>query len=285
MQKNRISLIGTTQGGRDFEVERLFKGLIGTTDFLEIVFVDQSGLMATEKLVEKYQAKVTIKLLKSEKVSLSKARNLALQQSTGNVIGFCDDDAFYDRNFLELIANKTYTQPFIVSFPITDFETMTAYGGRNYPKFKKNMGYLSVIKYSSSVGTFLFLGGNSLSHFFDERLGVGAKFGGSEETEFFFRMLSIGYKGVFLPIQGIYHDNDSISSGEVAFLSRKYKLYAQGYAVVIKKYMFKSKGVLFIEVLDTILRSCAGLVLRGGTRYIYLNRLKGFLKGLFYFKL
>jgi glycosyltransferase involved in cell wall biosynthesis len=278
MVKNKISLIGTSQGGREAEIERLFKSLVGSKEFLEIIFVDQSNNSNIKNIVTKYKNKIDIKLIFSEKLSLSKARNLALKNCSGNVIGFCDDDAFYDFEFLENLSLLSYDSNKIVSFPILDKSSMKAYGNRNYPLKNKRMNHLNILRYSLSVGTFVFLH-NSIEISFNEDFGVGAKFGGSEETELFFRLKSYGFKSEFHNDFGVYHDNDKVEKDENN-LDLKYYLYAQGYAVVIKRYMRASMGLLLIELISTILRSTIGIIVRFKQRDLYIGRLKGFLKGL-----
>lgn len=284
MQKNKISLIGTTQGGREFEIERLLQSLSGSSDFLELIFVDQTPDTQVEEIVAKYKNSVTVKLIKSAKVSLSKARNLALAQATGNIFGFCDDDAFYNFSFLENLSDKEIVRNMLISYPIYDKESNCYYGDRKYPSYKKNISYLDIIKFSSSVGTFIFLK-DSVTLSFNESLGVGAKYGGSEETELFFRAKALGFQCLFESTRGIYHDNDVINGSTLTVLSEKYRMYALGYALVIKKYMRISNFTLMLEVMNIILRSIGGVIISKKSRKLYLSRLNGFLVGLFWHKL
>src|SRR5690554_2956853 len=94
---NKISLIGTTRGGRLAEISRLLTSLdIGMMNEVEIIFVDQSCDASVRGLFEEFRERVTFKLISASPCSLSKARNIGLKQAAGNIIGFCDDDAFYD---------------------------------------------------------------------------------------------------------------------------------------------------------------------------------------------
>ena len=132
MNANRITLIGTSQGGRPYEVDRLLKSLIGTTEFLEVIFVDQSDNDEILNITLQYQDKVSITLLKRGKMSLSKARNIAIAYSSGNIISFCDDDAFYDMATLKylrqyILEKKTE----ILSSKVIDNTTNSNYAGEH----------------------------------------------------------------------------------------------------------------------------------------------------------
>lgn len=277
---NKISLIGTTLGGRDFEVERLFKSLEGTRHFVELVFVDQSGENNVFLLVQKYQSTVAINYIKSEKVSLSKARNLALKQSTGDVIGFCDDDAFYDYESLLKLSEIEITQNALVSVPVIDKSSGEMYGGRTFPEKCKNISFLEIIRYSLSVGTFILLFEKNENVIFDERLGAGTRLGGSEETELFFRLKSNNFVAKFNASLFVYHDNDASIDISKVDLSAKYYKYALGYGVVLKAFLIRSNFTLTLEVINITLRCVLGSVLLKD-RNLYTQRLRGFYRGLF----
>lgn len=76
----KISLIGTTQGGRDKEIERLLNSIASSTyKNLEIIFIDQTDDIIIEQLFLKHAKNIKYKLVKSNKVPLSTARNQGLK--------------------------------------------------------------------------------------------------------------------------------------------------------------------------------------------------------------
>ncbi|MBW0294689.1 hypothetical protein B4P00_00210 [Shewanella xiamenensis] len=282
MQINKISLVGTTQGGREFEIERLFKSLIGTSDFLEVIFVDQSQTRLLDKIVDDYRDLINIKLIRSDKVSLSKARNIALRNVTGNVIAFCDDDAYYSAEVLKFICNNI--KPGIVfSCKVIDGNSMESYGNRKYPKHNTLLNHLGIIKYSLSVGVFCHFDKSIIGQdyiLFDERLGVGTDLGGSEETEYLFRLMRLGMEVRFVNDIFVFHDNDKVLCDKnLASLASKYHKYAIGYAVVIREYFISSFGLLGLEFLRVFFRSLIGLLF-AEKRTVCIARLRGLLKGL-----
>ncbi|ODR83892.1 glycosyltransferase [Shewanella xiamenensis] len=280
MHENKISLIGTSQGGREFEIERLFQSLIGTINFLEVVFIDQSDDNKIENIAKKYKSEVNILLLNSPKVSLSKARNLGLKICSGNIIGFCDDDAFYDYDSILRLSRLKSTQNELVSIPVVDQSSGKMYGGRSFPNTSKNLSFLDIIRYSVSVGTFIILHEQIEDLKFDERLGVGTSWGGSEETELFFRLKGSGFSTKFNNSMFVYHDNDAPIYTSKVDLPVKYHKYALGYGVVLRSFIIKSRLTLVLEVFNITLRCIFGsLFLKD--RKLYFYRLRGFYRGLF----
>ncbi|MCY3417796.1 glycosyltransferase family 2 protein [Citrobacter sp. BNK-39] len=272
----KVSLIGTTQGGRNSEIKRLLKSIneSDSKSFLELVFVDQSDDEQISNVFENYKDKINYKIIKSKKISLSKARNLALRNCAGDIIGFCDDDAFYSPVFFKKLMSLDVKNNCIISVPVIDFQTETFYANRKFPNKSKKLSYNGIIKFSLSVGTFIFKNKNQIFEF-DERLGVGTVLGGSEETELFFRLKHLGYDVIYQPLRGVYHDND-IPTGN---LPEKYRKYAVGYGVVIKKYIFKSHFTLILEIIRLTIKSFAGMCLKKQKK-LYISRLIGFWTGL-----
>ena len=278
MSNVRLSLIGTSQGGREKEIFRLLESLVSVRDSVELVFVDQTRSDAISSVFDKFIGLVNFNLIKTDPCSLSIARNLALDNAKGDIIGFCDDDAFYSASSLDYICNLTMDGA-IVSVPVVDQSSGNNYAGRKFPSHKGVMSYSQVIKYSLSVGTFIFKKTEKpFSERFDERLGVGTPLGGSEETELFFRLKSEGFSTVFDPAAFVFHDND-MPSPKQNDLSLKYQRYATGYAVVIKKYLMASNGTLGAEIVNVLGRSSIGLLFPS-RRKVCWGRLKGFVSGL-----
>lgn len=279
MQRNKISLVGTTQGGREFEIDRLLKSLIGASDFVEVVFVDQSQTNLIDDIVDKYKNLISIKLIKSDKVSLSKARNIALRNVSGNIIAFCDDDAYYSVEHLKFVSNNIKPGT-ILCCKVVDGNSLENYGNRKYPKHNTSLNHLGVIKYSLSVGVFCAFDKSIIENgyiLFDERLGVGTNLGGSEETEYLYRLMRLGMEVRFVNNIFVFHDNDRILYDNN--LASKYHKYAIGYAVVIREYFFSSFGLLGFEFLRVFFRSLIGLLFTE-KRTVCIARLRGLLKGL-----
>lgn len=278
---NLLSLIGTTQGGRNAELERLLDSLVGFKGKIELIFVDQSGDLEIKSLFEKYKESLDFVFLTSKKTSLSKARNIGLSYVKGNVVGFCDDDAFYNKDIISCLLSISISDNTFISFPVVDKSKNKFYANRKFPRSKGKMSFFDIARFSLSVGTFILLkdavGKNPLR--FNELLGAGAKYGGSEETELFFRLKSKGFRAIFDPCYVVYHDDDIVID-DLSVLAEKYEKYAVGYSLVLKEYILPSKFTTLIEIINIIFRSAFG-VLISERRRLYIGRLKGLFIGLF----
>lgn len=287
MKKNKISLIGTSQGGRKDKIIRLLSSLSCYNDNnLELIFVDQTNNDELHEVFTSYNSSVNYKLIKSDKCSLSKARNIALKYASGNVVGFCDDDAYYNSELILFLSEYDDSSESIISFPVIDQQSMKFYGNRNFPKKDTILSYNGILKHCLSVGTFIIFR-NDLSKCelgFNERLGVGAEYGGSEETELFLRLKSSGFNVCFNPDFHVFHDNDPESKLDDIELAKKYRSYAKGYAVVLKKYLFPSRLSLLLEIANISFRSIFALFIKSNKK-LYSYRLKGFWEGLLFGRL
>lgn len=287
MQKNRISLIGTSQGGRKSEIIRLLDSLSCYKDNnLELIFVDQTNSDELDDIFDLYNSFVNYKLIKSDKCSLSKARNIALKYASGNIVGFCDDDAYYNNELILFLSEYDNSSESIISFPVIDQQSMNFYGNRSFPKKNVTLSYNGILKCCLSVGTFIVFKNDLLKCelSFNERLGVGAEYGGSEETELFLRLKSSGFNICFNPNFHVFHDNDSESKLDDLELAKKYRSYARGYAVVLKKYLLPSRLSLLLEIANISLRSILALFIKSN-KTLYSYRLKGFWEGLLFGRL
>lgn len=278
LKSKKFILIGTSQGGRNELVARLLESVANATyRNIEVIFVDQTGGSELDRLFDAYKARIKYLLLKSNKCSLSAARNLALSYANGDILGFCDDDAFYPRDFFEMMNSQIKLGAFeIVSVPVIDPSSGAPYGGRSFPLDSVSLHYGDVFRHSLSVGTFVSCS-NYFPYRFNEKLGAGAQYGGSEETDFFLSLKLAGFDTRFFAGTHVLHDNDPPQT-EPRELARKYYSYAIGYGAVLRKYIAHSKLHLSIELLSITSRSIAGCIL-SRNRPLYFGRLKGLIKG------
>lgn len=281
MQKNKLSIIGTSQGGRIDKIRRLLESLVNFDQPYELVFVDQSLGQEISQLFAEYDQKIFYKLIVSSKVSLSKARNIAIDSCSGNIVCFCDDDAFYEQNLLHHVIAQGDISQVVITVPVKDYYSGENYGGRRFPSHDVGFGYLSAIKYCLSVSVFIYGVTNEWikrNVVFDENLGVGAPIGGSEETDLILSLLGKRVGINYLSSFAVYHDNDYSESSDLEVLKKKYRSYAKGYSYVVKKHMVSSNFILLFEFINVALRSVLGILI-SKNRILYLNRLIGLFEG------
>lgn len=150
----------------------------------EIIIVDQSDKELCNNNIAAMDSR--IKYIHIDEKGLSHARNIGLNYASGDYICLIDDDALYEPNVLEvantIIADKS---PTILGGKIIDPIT----GLSNTNDKEKIVTWKNAFKYHVSPSMIIqrdFLE----SHMFDEKFGVGAKFGAGEETDIVFAALS-----------------------------------------------------------------------------------------------
>lgn len=278
MYANKISLIGTTVGGRDKQIIRLFNSVVGFKGRLEIIFVDQTHDKNVRNLVDKFSNDIDFLIVDSERCSLSSARNLALKSAKGNIIAFCDDDAFYDAETIEFLLSKSYSKTLVVS-PVYDSSTNKYYSNRKFPSKNTIFSYGDIVRHALSVGVFIYLDTlRTIPISFNENLGVGSPIGGSEETFLFLSMLVSGFRTEYNPDLKVFHDNDSESVANK--LAEKYENYAIGYGYVIRYFLKKSPGSLTFEFFSIFIRCIIGVILKRNKK-LYFFRARGLIRGFF----
>lgn len=276
----KISLIMATLG-REVEVEVFLNSLSRQTmqDF-ELIVVDQNNHDKVKNLCDQYQKKIPIKYIHSNIKGLSHARNIGLQKVTGDIVGFPDDDCWYDDTTLELVEKTFRKQDYdgITGTPIDKF------GGVLINNFLKNDAYLNLQNvWHGGISYTIFLKSTICNRIgiFDEDLGVGANtlFGSAEETDYLIRCLNIDSKIYYMKKLRVYHPRKN-SLGTSDDIKRA-KLYGYGLGAVLKKHSYPVSYVLktFIRpLLGSIIALCLGNVALGQFRYnTFRGRLFGWL--------
>jgi hypothetical protein len=287
----KISLIVTSRGGVKGveDLKRLFTSLSMQKDInlknLEIIFVDQSSVYEEIKSLVVF---FNFKYLKINPSSLSSARNQAMHLVTGVLLGFPDDDCWFHSNFFRELVNyfEDNIETSLLICNIIDPTNNKYYG--NKPLVKKNIDDYDIYFLPSSVSMFINI--NIVENFdiyFDEDLGIGAKWGAGEDVELSFRIYTKyntcfynGYMNVFHPV---------VEGGETP---RKAYEYGAGTGALAANLIIQSHYKHIKVFLRYVIRSLLGatfylLLFRKNNFLSYFNRMvgliTGFIRGLFFF--
>jgi glycosyltransferase involved in cell wall biosynthesis len=192
-----ISLVVCTLGRKE-SLRRLLISLTRQTYRpFEIIVVDQNAHDYLDTVLDEFPSLPIIRV-RSEK-GLSRGRNAGLERTCGTLIGFPDDDCWYDPDVLRSVAS------FFAVRPETDLlsgRTLDAQGRQSLNRYCDESGLIT----RSNV----FTTGNSNTIFvrrsvmaavggFDETLGVGAgtPFQAGEESDFLLKCLNCGHRGYY----------------------------------------------------------------------------------------
>ncbi|MGL5570615.1 glycosyltransferase family 2 protein [Cetobacterium sp.] len=275
----KFSLIMATLG-RDKEIEIFIESLLKQTyKNYELIIVDQNIDNKVQKIYEKYREKLEIKYVKSLIKGLSYNRNIGLDLAKGKIIGFPDDDCEYNDNTLEKIHKFFFEEKVFNIYSCGVEDKIT---GKKFDFFKKSQHITkkNLMKVGCSI-TFFIKKKTNFSTRFDNDLGVGAKFGSGEETDFISSLLSLNYKGYYFSNDYIYHEVKPVS-----LTVQRYYSYGLGYGALSKKEIILRKNFSFIiELTKQLLKGIIGSILINKKNKYYFFYLKGIIEGLFCYKI
>ncbi|MFM4819612.1 glycosyltransferase [Aeromonas hydrophila] len=267
-----LSIISTSRGNRDVDFLNLLRSVsnIKNKSAIEFVFYDQSG-GACARLVEQFEIN-NVKYIDGKPSSLSAARNKCLEIACGRYICFADDDAIYDENIcnnlIELV--RKYGKNVYIG-KVVNAQTGDGYGGRHYKQnIISTLSFEEMITLGLSLSLFF---PRVKDIFFDEELGAGAKYGGSEETDVLLRyaqITSIFYSSTLV----VMHPAEDFN--KISF--RKYYNYTIGFSLVMLRAFKSNKRGVFSIMLRLIYRTVGGVVF-SKNRKIYVSRLLGLIMG------
>lgn len=279
----KFSFIITTQGDRVTDFERFLNSVIGMDyEDYEIILVDQSDSNIIEEMVESAINGNKITYLKVSKMALSKARNIGLKYVTGDIFAFPDDDCWYSNNIISdvssyLTVNKEID---ILCCNVYDPNEKKFYGKRR--KFHSeiiNINQINIFKFPISVGIFI-RNSKSTTLAFDEQLGAGSRWGSGEETDLLLRLLKMGYRIIYNSKLLIFHPIGNSDNWNL----NKYKTYGMGFGATIKKAIRRGQYWVTFELLEIIIRTMGGILLKyisdNKSAKKYFVRIKGIFLGL-----
>ncbi|WP_048150742.1 glycosyltransferase family 2 protein [Palaeococcus ferrophilus] len=253
-----ISLILATKG-RDKEVEEFLDSLLTQTyKNFEIIIVDQNPDNRIEKIIQKgkYEDLKILHLRSSP--GLSKARNTGLRHTSGDIVGFPDDDCRYPPTLLEHVVTFFLNHP---EFGGVSGKIRNQSGQSPIGHLDKKSGRITLYNvWKRGVSTAIFLRREVVLKvgYFDEDLGVGAKtkWQSGEETDYLIRAIKKGFNLYYDPGIEVYHPlpfYKSISS------QRAYG-YGGGMGRVLYKHKFPLWFV-FLSILNGVFGIILGIIL------------------------
>ena len=268
----KLSIVSTSQGNRIRELEALLNSVskINNQDDIIFIFYDQCPEKCAV-LFEKYNIKNLV-YISGKLSSLSSARNECLNYVSGGYVCFADDDAIYPPDCYESFTNTiklSFGSVFIGK--VINEETGEGYGGRVYPDSELcELSFDDMIYLGMSLSLYL----PYISDMkFDNNLGAGAKYGGSEETDLLLKYKKI--KKVFYSKNlTVQHPNED--PGKVSF--KKYYNYSIGYSLVLLRSIGNNKIGVIKTLFRVFIRTLGGVVF-SRNRKLYLSRLLGLVVG------
>jgi len=205
----RFSLIVATIERTD-ELSILLDSLIKQNrhDF-ELIVVDQNADERLSPILSKWNSEfgklrsengdsIQVKRLRCS-AGASRARNLGLSHSTGDIVAFPDDDCWYLPDTLQSIDAwfKQHSEYGILSLGCRDGQGRAS--GNHWWQSECDLRPINIFRTSGTCTFFVRRPSLEIPLLFDESLGPGAgtSFGSAEDTDFLLTLMSCGIRGRF----------------------------------------------------------------------------------------
>jgi glycosyltransferase involved in cell wall biosynthesis len=193
----------------------------------ELIIVDQNEDDRVYDLYVKYKDIIELKYIRSNKKGLSLNRNIGLNNCSGDIVAFPDDDCEYNENSLEKVVqffnnNREYI-----------FYTCNTKDKSNQntilKSLRKNRDISIFNMMQTGISFTIFIRADAIKQFrFDEQLGVGAEYGSGEESDLLLYLIKNNNKGRYNADTYIYHPCKADAT------SRAFP-YGKGFGALYKK--------------------------------------------------
>lgn len=228
-----LSLIQTSQNRRK-ELKRFVVSLNSQVGInfkdIQLIFIDQGD---NRDIFKDINDQIDFKYVKSNKCSLSKARNIGLQYVKGEYVGFPDDDCWYESNTLKQVLDYLMQG---------EYQGITGKGtnenGILTSKFPLSASLLTPTRRCAAISyTLFFVFQKEL--YFDENIGVGSEYnlGSGEETDYLLNLMEkFNYKIYYDPTIIVHHPTFEIYDWNQ--IKRRTYSYARGGGYLMQKHTF-----------------------------------------------
>jgi len=275
-----ISLVVTSYD-RQRDLDRFARGIAQQTSGgdIELIFVAQGGA----RILIPNECPATIRVVErpaASRIPLSKARNIGVQFFGGDIIGFPDDDCWYEPDLLCKVVQYFDDHPDVdcICTNVFDPERQLSYGKRPIGVVQK-VSFLNLFRLPTSAGMFIRRGAFlKIGGCFNEFLGVGTRIGSGEEIEVVARLLSESLTVHYVGSIQVYHPVLAYSPSDIA------KNYQYGMGFGYLNGLLIKGGHLLVAIFfcEIVARSCVGMVkhvFRPINRSVYSSRLRGIISG------
>lgn len=232
------SLVMVTTHRDNFHINKLLDSVsLSTNSFAILLLVISQD---SEIVYDNNNPGLSIHFIKSPRLGLSEARNIGLNYLLDNNISseyimFPDDDSSFDDIFFVNFVNILGSQKSYIT-PIYNEGTKDLYLGKKY----RNNGRVGINRYDLIGSPNQIIQYDMYKQYlsFDNDLGVGAKYGSSEDLDLFIRLNSKGASFFYTDNIYSFHPKktDKYKDVSLGLIVRRFASYSTGFAVLIFKY-------------------------------------------------
>lgn len=244
----------------------------------EIILVDQNVNNDISEFINSYRKTLHINYIRSTVKGLSRNRNLGIINSKNEVLCFPDDDCTYDSNTLKDVNSFFSNNP---NFDFYCCSVKDKLSNTSFPMPYENCIITSKNYYNKCISIGIFYKKNGTTFLFDEKMGVGTRFGSAEESDFISNLLFNGHKkGFYNGKMFVYHPLPSSTTSALRHFN-----YGMGYGALMKKEISYRKKyyfsyVFFFDLLSRLIFSFFPIK----KRQLYWQSFKGRFIGFISYK-
>jgi len=268
--------------GRTAEPKRFLESLLAQTDRnFEVLVVDQNP---DNRLVPILQAMtlrgLPLRHLRLDFPSLSNARNLGIAQAAGDLVGFPDDDCWYEEGTIAAVRQCFEVNKDADGVVGCWVEQSLARGE------EPSSGNLSICDWrdfrggdASSISLFFKTKLLAKVGGFDGRLGVGHWYGAAEEIDLLLRALDTGATLIHCQSARVHHMFSTEPEPLSWYSCNATRRRARGTGAIYAKHKLATWTMvrgLAAPILKPLFRISPKGIVRGG--FVSLGRFEGFLR-------
>ena len=232
-----VSLVLATVGRCD-DVGRCLQSLAAQTDpNFEVLLIDQNADDRLVPWVTQYnELGLTIRHLRMGIPSLSGARNFGIEAANGVIVGFPDDDCWYEAEVIALVRAAFSSQPPKDGI-VANWIEQSAVRNPSMTSEILSLQAWRAFRGGDASSISLFFNRELLTelHGFDERMGVGQWYGAAEETDLLLRALSAGAVIQRLPSARVHHSYGGQQPSTLAQRCARARVRARGTGAIYSK--------------------------------------------------
>jgi glycosyltransferase involved in cell wall biosynthesis len=270
----KISIVCATIGPLD-EVDVLIDSVIRAlrqtepTLVIEFIIVDQSASYSDHTFPS--SERLQLLHLYSARRGLSFNRNVGLEKVTGDWVMLIDSDCEVSENYFSCFENLIRAHPetghFIGRILDSDAGSLLF---REWPSAEQRVMKPMLWYFATSVNSIFRVEKDKPR--FDERFGLGARYGSSEDIDFFLRLKR---KRLYTPRLDIFHPN--IFNAEIP--RAKLDSYSVGFGALCAKHVLPLGFLMLItSLIKKALDMLRGRVPQDGLLRTVIFRTKGFIQ-------
>jgi GT2 family glycosyltransferase len=252
----------------------------------ELIIVDNNSSDDTKEVIDNFvnKSSLNIKYVFERGQGLSRARNMGIQEASGNIIAFTDDDCIVDQYWITSISKEFHAD-----------ESIVGIGGRVL-LYNKMDRPISIRVYeerdilSSTDRIFKLMIGCNMAFarrvfdeigLFDTDFGAGTRFASMEDIDFLYRVYKKGLKIIYSPDVLVYHNHGRRNDEQIESLNKGYTV---GRGAFYAKYILMAdKDVIHFACseISSLIKGMIKRFLKGQSstkqRLIFRSILLGFM--------